>query len=295
MSYNSSIHDLKHLVKAILGRTEYVFSGLKFPGNELLVLNYHGTQKQHLTAFEKQLDFLQKHFEFAAPEYLNAYYSNKIENGKPKVLLTFDDGIKNNRHAAEILTARGIKALFLIIPGFIDCPENEQHDYFIKNIRPVINKTLDHLPEDTTALSWNEIKKVLSLGHSIGSHSYTHTLVTGNFSSEQSEKEIIASKKRVAEMTGITVDSFCGPNNSLLSCGKMEMQLIRQEYRYFLSTFPGSNAEKKDPLFIKRSNVEAHWMEGAFIRAIGKWDRKRWEPQRAAFQNIIQETEATGS
>jgi peptidoglycan/xylan/chitin deacetylase (PgdA/CDA1 family) len=295
MSYNSSIHDLKHLVKAILGRTEYVFSGLNFQGNELLVLNYHGTQKKHLASFEKQLDLLKKHFEFASPEYLNDYYSNKAGTGKPKVLITFDDGIKNNLHAAEILSKRGIKALFLIVPGFIDCPENEQHDYFVKNIRPVINTALDHLQEDTTALSWQEIKNVLSLGHSIGSHSYTHTLVTGNFSREQSEKEIIASKKRIMEMTGITVDSFCGPNNSLLSCGKMEMQLIKQEYRYFLSTFPGSNAENKDPLFIKRSNVETHWMEGAFIRAIGKWDRKRWQPQRAAFEKIIQEAVATGS
>lgn len=295
MNYNSPIHDIKHLVKAILGRTEYALSGLKMPANELLVLNYHGTQKKYLASFEKQLDLLQKHFEFVSPEYLNDHYSGKAGTGKPKVLLTFDDGIKNNMHAAEILAARGIKALFLIVPGFVDCPEKEQHNYFVKYIRPVINTAIDHLPEDTTALSWQELQKILAMGHSLGSHSYTHTLVAGKFSREELENEIIAGKKRIIEMTGATVDSFCGPNNSLLSCGKMEMQLIKQEYRYFLSTFPGSNAENKDPLFIKRSNVEAFWMEGAFIRAIGKWDRKRWQQQRVSFEKIIQEAVATGS
>lgn len=258
------------------------------PGSELLVLNYHGTQKKYLDAFEKQLNFLQKHFEFAAPVFLNEFYPGKSFQGKPKVLLTFDDGIKNNMYAAELLAARGIKALFLIVPGFVDCPENEQHNYFIKNIRPVINSTIDSAPEDTTALSWEELRKVSTMGHAIGSHSYTHTLVAGNFSREESEKEIISSKKRITEMLEINVDSFCGPNNSLLSCGKMEMELIKKDYRYFLSTFPGSNMENKNPFFIKRSNVEAHWMEGAFIRAIGNWDRKRWTARINEFRKIAE-------
>jgi peptidoglycan/xylan/chitin deacetylase (PgdA/CDA1 family) len=295
MSYNPSIHDIKHLVKAILGRTEYALSGLKMPANELLVLNYHGTQKKYLASFEKQLDLLQKHFEFVSPEYLDHHYSGKADTGKPKVLITFDDGIKNNIHAAKILAKRGIKALFLILPGFVDCPENKQHDYFITNIRPIINTAIDHLPEDTTALSWQELQQILAMGHSLGSHSYTHTLVTGKFSREELENEIIASKKRIIVMAGTAVNSFCGPNNSLLSCGKMEMQLIKQEYRYFLSTFPGSNAENKDPLFVKRSNVEAFWMKGAFIRAIGNWDRKRWQQQRAEFEKILHDATAAGS
>ena len=286
MNYTSSIHDLKHLVKAILGRTEYVFKGLNMPGDELLVLNYHGTQKKYLSAFEKQLDFLATHFEFATPEFLNEFYSVKTLTGKPKVLITFDDGIKNNMYAAELLSSRGIKALFLIVPGFVDCPEKEQHNYFIKNIRPVINPSIDGSPEDTTALSWEELRKIAEMGHSIGSHSYTHTLVTGKFTREESEKEIELSKKRLHEILGITVDSFCGPNNSLLSCGELEMELIKKNYKYFLSTFPGLNTENKNSFFVKRSNVETHWMEGAFIRAIGNWDRKRWAGRIDEFRKI---------
>ncbi len=259
------------------------------PANELLVLNYHGTQKKHLSSFEKQINLLSKHFDFASPAFLDEFYSGNVKQLKPKVLITFDDGIKNNLHAAELLAARGIKALFLIVPGFLDCRENEQHDYFVKNIRPVINTAIDSLPEDTTALSREELLKVLEMGHSIGSHSYTHTLVAGKFSREESEKEISASKKRLLELFPTTIDSFCAPNNSLLSCGKMEMELIKKEYRYFLSTFPGSNSENKNPFFIKRSNVEAHWMEGAFIRAIGNWDRKRWAGRIDDFNKIAEQ------
>ncbi|CAN5882197.1 polysaccharide deacetylase family protein [soil metagenome] len=288
MNYTSSIHDIKHLVKAVLGRAEYITSGLKLPGSDLLVLNYHGTQKKYLGEFEKQLNFLQQHFEFVSPEFLNGFYSGNIADKKPKVLITFDDGIRNNMYAAELLAARGIKALFLIVPGFVDCAESEQHAYFIENIRPVIHTAIDNEPEDTTSLSWEELRKISAMGHGIGSHSYTHTLVTGNFSQEESEKEIISSKKRITEMLGIVPGSFCAPNNSLLSCGKQEMELIKKEYRYFLSTFPGSNTENKNPYFIKRSNVEAHWMEGAFIRAIGIKDRKRWISRIEAFRKIAE-------
>lgn len=265
---------------------EYIFRGVSYHGNELLVLNYHGTPKKFLGEFNRQLDFLAANFEFISPSRMDEFYTSENFSGKPKLLLTFDDGIQNNKYAAEILHQRGISALFLVIPGFVDCPAGEQEIFFREKIRPAVNPSIDGLPEDKTALSWDELGNMIRQGHAIGSHSYTHTMEAGKISPGEMQTEISGSKKRIAEMLSCEPVFFCGPNNSLFSCGKPEMEIIKKEYRFFLSTFPGTNAADKNPFFIRRSNVETFWLQGAFLLAIGSWDRKRWIPAVRKFREI---------
>jgi peptidoglycan/xylan/chitin deacetylase (PgdA/CDA1 family) len=276
---------LNHFVKSALGWTEHTFPGIKHQPGELLVLNYHGTQKKFLDRFREQLDYLDKRFTFFSPESLHGYFYENVIPEKACVLLTFDDGIRNNFRAAEILRDRGIRAIFFLIPGFIDTPASDQRAYFLKNIRPQPDFSVDSEEEDLTALSWSEINELLGLGHFIGSHTLTHTLIAIDSSPENSIREIVESKKILEAKTGQKIDSFCGPNNSLLSCGEKEMKLVKENYRYFFSTIPGSNLEK-NPLFIRRSNVEAHWLKGAFMQSIGKWDRKRWDEKARQFSAI---------
>jgi peptidoglycan/xylan/chitin deacetylase (PgdA/CDA1 family) len=265
---------------------EMMFSGLAKQPGELLVLNYHGTQKKYLSQFAEQLDLLGRHFEFATIADVKDHFDGKPA-AKPKVFLTFDDGILNNLRAAEILQQRNIQALFLVVPAFVDCPREEQTDFFIRNIRPVINPALDHETEDTTAMSWNDLQKVISMGHGIGSHSMTHTMIQGKSDTRALEYEIVESKQRIMDMLQTPVEFFCSPSDSLLSCGPNEMKYIRQHYRYFLSTFPGSNITSKERYFIKRSNVEAFWLTGTCLNAIGNWDQQRWKSKIREFDKVL--------
>ncbi len=286
MNYNPKIHNLNHYIKSVVGRTEFLLSGIRKDKNELLVLNYHGIQRSFLDRFEEQLDLLEKYFDFVSVDDVENHYQGQNKS-KPGVFLTFDDGIKNNLRAAEILQRRKIRALFLIVPDFVDCPEDQQPDFFKRNIRPIINHNLDTEPEDTKAMSWDDLRSLLKAGHAIGSHSMTHTMVAGKSDRDTLEYEIVKSKNRIHEMTGVESAYFCAPNNSLYSCGEEEMKLIRKHYDYFLSTFSGSNSREREKYFIKRSNVEAFWLPGAFRYAIGNWDQRRWKNSIRQFGAVL--------
>jgi peptidoglycan/xylan/chitin deacetylase (PgdA/CDA1 family) len=276
------------LIKSFLGKAEYSLSGLNMQSGELLVLNYHGTQKKFIPEFERQLDFLARHFSFFTPFELEDYYYRGIRPSGPSVLITFDDGIKNNLHAAKLLAERNIKSLFFIVSGFADADVAIQEQYFKKNIRMVVDESVGYLDEDHTAMEWPDLLELLQLGHSIGAHSATHTLQAAGTDNKKSTDEILGCKVKIEERLATIVSSFCAPNNSLLSCGPVEMKLIKSGYRFFFSTIPGSNVNENNPFFIHRSNVEVNWSKGAFIQAIGKWDQRRWAKKSALFRKIAE-------
>lgn len=286
MKINLKIHTGNHLLKTILGTVEYAFTGLRLDKKGLYVINYHGTQKPFLKNFQNQLDFFRKHFTFISPFQLTDFYEGKLTNG-PYLLLTFDDGIKNNYHSATLLNEQGIFAYYFVIPVFIETPENRQKEYFIQHIRPLINTNIDLHEEDFKSLSWQETLKMAERGNAIGSHTLTHTLVAKNSTYEKSEQEIVASKKQIEAQLKNEITGFCSPNNTLESVGSKEMHLIKEHYIYHFTTIPGINRPLNGKLYIKRCNIESHWLLGAVKFAIGKWDLRRWKKANMDYLNVL--------
>lgn len=283
MLYNPQIHSLSLLAKSFLGRMEKLRGGLSYPNNELLVLNYHSTPKKYLHCLKAQLRFLTKHFSLIAPADLGAYFAGTLQTSKCKVLLTFDDGLKNNLYAVQELNDHGLKAFFFVVPAFIDTPVAAQKDYYVKHIRPRINPLIDSAPEDFEAMAWDDLKHLASHGHCIGAHTLTHTLIARASNPDNSRLEIAGCKTRMEQSLGLPVNSFCSINDTLLSVGAAEKELIARHYQYHFTTIPGSNADPKDPLFIKRRNVECYWPTGAYLYALGKADLKRWRTRLAQY------------
>ncbi len=96
----------------------------------LLVLNYHqvANREQDLvdpslwSATQEQLDdqlrFLTRHLEVVGPEALPSGPARRAQ-----VLLTFDDGYRDNHDLAlPVLRAHGVPAVFFIASGFLDQP-----------------------------------------------------------------------------------------------------------------------------------------------------------------------------
>ena len=275
------------LFKSIFGRIEKNLNGLNYDDNELIVVNYHSTPKKFIHNFESQIISLKKMFHILNPDQLDNYYSGKKpKQDKNYLLITFDDGLKNNLFAAEVLEKHHLRAFFFIVPKFVDTASNEQKNYYIKNIRPVINTNIDNEEADFTALSWSEIGTLVGKGHAVGSHTYTHTLVAQQSDWNNSEFEIVESKRYLAKKLGISIESFCSINNSLLSVHEKEKKLISENYHYHFTTLPGLNAEGRNPLFIKRRNIESHWLKGAVYYALGKSDLPRWKNRIKQYENI---------
>ena len=112
-----------------------------------------------------------------------------------KVLITFDDGYKDNYDIAlPILRRFGVKAVFFLLPPF-----------FGKNNlwNPRSEVIIDHLSVDEARLIANE-------GHTIGSHGMTHQRLT-KFSDSIIESALRESKSQLESLFGSTVSCYAYP------------------------------------------------------------------------------------
>jgi len=271
-------------VKGTLGAIESLI-GQDWSG-EFLVVNYHGTQYKFIENFEAQIRFYTQNFDIISPDEVREGYTKGFNANTPKLLLTFDDGIKNNLLAVDVLNRYNIRAAFFIIPDFINTGEEGQAEYFKTNIRKPINPEIDNKSEDFTAMSWDDIRELHAQGHAIGSHTMSHTLHRKH-SNEKIKYEIIQSKIEIEKAIGNPIDMFCSINNSLESMSLKSLQFVQQNYKYHFTTLPGNNLKSLDPLFIRRINVESHWELNAIKFALGKVDRLRWRSRVNTFKLLL--------
>jgi peptidoglycan/xylan/chitin deacetylase (PgdA/CDA1 family) len=267
-----------------LGSLLWFFDVNKRSRSELLVLNYHGTQKKFLQNFEKQIIFLKKHFDFVSPNQFESLISAGIQVSGKKVLITFDDGIRNNKYIIEVLTKYNISAIFFIVPGFVDTPIFNQKGFFLKNIRPVVNKFIDLEEEDFQSLTWVDVVEI-GVNHQIGCHSYSHSMSIQS-SKKEIENEVVNSKIRIEKMCGLKIDSFCSINNTTLSVNCLSFESIVNKYNYHYTTFPGNN-NFGEKYLIRRINIESHWLLGAVKLALSPIDWIRWRNKFKSFRNEV--------
>lgn len=98
----------------------------------LLVLNYHGVLREarpdrwgygncvDAESFRRQLRWLKRHFSPQGLEGLRLWQSGRFNGRKPPVVITFDDGYRNNLTvAAPICREEGFPAVFFLTTGMI--------------------------------------------------------------------------------------------------------------------------------------------------------------------------------
>src|SRR3954470_7005783 len=81
------------------------------------ILMYHGTPRADAPALERQLRLVA----LAFPVVPLAEMASGKKSSRPRVALTFDDGLRNNVEVAyPILKKLGLTATFFVCPGLID-------------------------------------------------------------------------------------------------------------------------------------------------------------------------------
>jgi peptidoglycan/xylan/chitin deacetylase (PgdA/CDA1 family) len=269
-------------VKAVFGMLEYSLRPWKYAADELLVLCMHSTPLERRNQFEHLLDFLFKHFKPLQPNQLNDYFDGRLKNG-PYVLFTFDDGLKNNLMAAELLEIRNARAVFFVVPDFIRASDSKT--YYRTNIRQNIDSTVDHETEDFMAMDESDLKLLLSRGHSVESHTMSHLLRATNALNDI-EREVVQSKQWISQTLSTQCTMFCSPIQTNFSVNAQAKRLINEEYKFHFTTFPGLHADGRDAQLIFRRNIEVHWSLGQIKYALGKADLSRWKDEIAQFRQL---------
>ncbi len=83
---------------------------------------------------------------------------------RPYVSLTFDDGVRSQLRAAEILCDYGISACFFVCEAMLDAPDEATAAFCRRELG---------LPP-LELLTWSDLERLSAAGHEIGNHSRHH-------------------------------------------------------------------------------------------------------------------------
>ena len=186
-------------------------------------------------------------------------------------------------HAVRVLNERNLSACFFIIPSFVE--SQNQKEFYLKNIRPIVNPFIEEYEEDFTSLSWEDLENI-SKKHLIGPHTLNHTMNAGNTDKDFLSEEIIESKIILEKKLNLKIDSFCSINNTLLSVNSESKEIINSFYSFHFTTIAGCNKELADPHFIKRINTECFWTIGAVKFSLGNMNLRRQKSKIKEFNSL---------
>ena len=219
----------------------------------VLVLTYHriasgedelidpGVWSATPEVFDAQAAWLARNVDVIGGEDLDSVLRRRGRH----VLLTFDDGYRDNVDAAvPILRAHGLTATFFLTSGFLDgsavawwdeiawmgrragdphaTTQHRIHGYKRMSVAER-EAYLDRLAGETGAgrrpaadaagdwMTWDDARGLLGAGMTLGAHTITHPLL-GGLPGERQRTEIGGSVSRIEERTGARVRLFAYPD-----------------------------------------------------------------------------------
>lgn len=261
--FNINKDDLKTLrervieefsIESIVENIEKVYQReiIKKKKYEMPVIMYHrvikdesekGVHGTYVTVkqFEEQMKYLkEKGYEtITFKDLLNNRYKQRFDKDKKWIMLTFDDGYKDNyENAFPILKKYQFKGIIYLLDGIeynkwdVDNPGNPEKRF--------------------TLMNQEEILEMQNYGIEFGGHTSTHPRLA-ELSTEQVKSEIINSKSNIEKIIGKELLSFAYPYGSL----NEEVKRISQEagYKFAVATDSGSIVFSDDLYEIRRIGI----------------------------------------
>lgn len=253
------------------------------------ILMYHGTPRREAAALERQLRLVRLAFPIVPLDQL-ASGSNAGGNGRARVALTFDDGLRNNVEVAyPILRKLGLSATFFVCPGLIERGQwlwnHEARQRLLSLGRPVVEveatiermKTLKiaerrRIEEEIRAATprfdptaeqreefdlatWEELRGLDPRTVTIGSHTMTHPILT-SLDEDETEAETRDSRFALERRLDREVSIFCYPNGDL---NDGALASARRYYRSAVTTEAGCLQGAVDPHRMPRYSATPGW------------------------------------
>ena len=161
----------------------------------VMVLNYHKVVDEHMSLsvpladFEQHMKWLKEYgYTSITPEELYEFIVNGSELPEKPVLITFDDGYKDNyTNAYPIMKKYGFTGTIFVVTGFLGVYDNY--------------------------MTWEQAKELSDNGFSIESHTYSHKSMTET-SDEEISKELTKSRDTIKNKLGIDADFMAYPTGT---------------------------------------------------------------------------------
>ncbi|HEY8933865.1 MAG TPA: polysaccharide deacetylase family protein [Cyclobacteriaceae bacterium] len=223
-------------------------------GTHIRVVNYHGTPKLDAINFEAQLEFYKRHYVSVSRETLDLFFSRQWKSVKPGLIISFDDGYRDNYDVAmPLLEKHGFVGWFFIPSGLIESCPDEQTLFAGRNK----NRLAQVYPDGRYLMTWDELKK-LSQKHVIGCHTFSHHRMNEKDGEEILEKEIVYARQLLEEKLQQVVDIYCwvgGEEHTYTHAAAEKIKQAGYKYSFMTNTYPVK--QNCNPLQLQRSNIES--------------------------------------
>jgi peptidoglycan/xylan/chitin deacetylase (PgdA/CDA1 family) len=248
---------LKNGVYRTIGETTSTLAPANGAGDRRLrVLMYHKVNdlpgnplSVPVALFDQQMAQLRElGYTVVSLDEVLAYYGDGRELPRRSVLITFDDGYRDNlEHAAPVLERHGYPAVLFVPIAYLDDRLPLPHEERLA-ARGVVNSTLD----------WGELVELEAAGIRIESHGISHRPLA-DLALDEAAREIVLSKLRLEDRLGRSVRSFAYVKGSEAHYKPVHLSLLRQAgYDVAFTSVSGANDRNTDPLRLHRYNVEPY-------------------------------------
>ena len=236
----------------------------------IIALTLHNIPDNKTSWFEQTISYIHDKYGFINPGQV-LVEDKKVHSGR--VLLTFDDGFESNiKVCRKFLDPLGIKAVFFISSGFIDCSEDDAFNFaqnFIFPSRPIMEKD-----GSMRSMTWEDICSLSSTGHYIGGHTHSHQTLK-SLTQDEKRREILMSADEIEQQISAPVNLFAYPFGNLNSVNREAVYIASERFSMAFSNIRGGIDESDSRYFLFRQNIEPGtplWLVDAIL--LGKLDWK---------------------
>ena len=185
--------------------------------------------------FHQQIDWLKAEgYETISTLQLESYLLGKGTIPKKPVIISFDDGWKDNVEAAEYLKKLDMGATFYVVSGFLSAPQYLNHEELLE---------LSRNPK-----------------FEIGSHSHSHFVKHEEMDKVDLctfAKELAASKLLLERLTGKPIRSFAWPYGFATKEGVFAARALGYTNTTHVN-IDSHNSAGHSPLFVRRMNIDGN-------------------------------------
>jgi peptidoglycan/xylan/chitin deacetylase (PgdA/CDA1 family) len=248
---------LKNGVYRALGETTSTLTGANGGGDDRLrVLMYHKVNDRPANPLTVPVSLLDEQlaqlgelgYTVVDLDAVLDHYRSGVPLPRQPVLLTFDDGYRDNlENAAPLLRKYGYPAVLFVPVDYLDAAGVLPHEEALAS-RGVLNPTL----------RWEELPEVEAAGIRVESHGLSHR-VLAELEPAEAEHELEASKRLLEERLGRPVRAYAYVKGSEAHYRPEHVSLVRSAgYELAFTSVSGANDGGSNPLRLRRYNVEPY-------------------------------------
>jgi len=243
---------LKRIVLVVLAGLGYLILLPLCKRKGIRVIRYHSVSdfRKHevnvkVKIFKRQIEYLSRKYNVISLEIFLKYLNAKKEIPKNSIMITFDDGYRDNyTNAYLILRKYKLPAVIFLSAGYINTDRVLPHD-------------MDDKTEYNRLLGWNEIKQMLDNKIDFGSHTLHHANL-GKCSKDNMKKEIKESKILIEKNIECEVKSISYPFGLLSDFNKDVIGITENAgYECGVTAIYGINTKKADRYKLYRIGIES--------------------------------------